>query len=99
MATPSQKDIDTVKRNLNNMISFNKDLLNNANMKLENAYALLSQTDNKDLGLQIGLDLVSWCLSKLADLLEPEGPIAASFLSGLVSGYSSNTPPALNDLF
>jgi hypothetical protein len=97
--TITQKDIDTVKRNLNNMISFNKDLLNNSNMKLENAYALLSQTDDKDLGLQIGLDLVSWCLSKLADLLEPAGPIAANFLSGLVSGYSSNTPPALNDLF
>lgn len=99
MSTITQKDIDTVKRNLNNMISFNQDLLNNSNMKLENAYALLTQTDNTDLGLQIGLDLVSGCLSKLADLLEPAGPIAASFLSGLVSGYSSNTPPALNDLF
>ena len=87
MSTITQKDIDTVKRNLNNMISFNKDLLNNANMKLENAYALLTQTDDKDLGLQIGLDLVSGCLSKLADLLEPAGPLAASFLSGLVGGY------------
>lgn len=112
----TQHDIDKVKKNLNNMISFNQDLLNNANMKLENAYALLTLSDNKDLGLQIGLDLISGCLSKLADLLEPagplrgeerhleagassDGPIAASFLSGLVSGYSSNTPPALNDLF
>jgi len=99
MSQPSQEDINKVKNNLNNMISFNKDLLNNANMKLENAYALLTQTDNKDLGLQIGLDLVSGCLSKLADLLEPAGPLAASFLSGLVGGYSSSTPPALNDLF
>ena len=99
MTTISQHDIDTVKKNLNNMISFNRDLLNNSNMKLENAYALLTQKDDKDLGLQIGLDLVSGCLSKLADLLEPAGPLAASFLSGLVGGYSSSTPPALNDLF
>ena len=99
MGTPLQDDINKVKNNLNNIISFNKYLLNNANMKLENAYALLTQTDNKDLGLQIGLDLVSGCFSKLADLLEPEGPLVASFLSGLVGGYSSNTPPALNDLF
>ena len=97
---PSADDIDKVKNNLNKMISFNQDVLSNANYKLENAYTLLTQTDDKDFGLELGLNLLSSCFSELAsDLLGQEGSIAASFLTGLVSNYATTKPNALNDLF
>ena len=77
---PCQSDIDKVKSNLNNLISFNQDLLSNSEFKLINAYSLLSQTDNKDLGLKIGLNILSTCFSKLADLLGPPGEVFSSFI-------------------
>ena len=61
MSTPSPDEIQKVKDNLDNIISFNKDLLNQANMKLENAYALLTEADQSDLGLQIGINLLGGC--------------------------------------
>jgi hypothetical protein len=96
---PSQSDIDKVKVNLNNLIAFNQDLLTNSEFKLINAYSLLSQTDNKDLGLTIGLNILSTCFSKLADLLGPPGEVFSSFMSAMVGNYSKNTPPSLGDLF
>lgn len=57
----SKVDIDKVKENLNRIISFNQDLLSNVNYKIENAFALLSQTDDKDLGVELGIDLLSEC--------------------------------------
>ena len=56
MSSPSPDEIQKVKDNLNNMITFNKDLLNQSNMKLENAYALLTEPDQSDLGLQISIN-------------------------------------------
>jgi hypothetical protein len=95
----SPDDIQKVKDNLNNMISFNKDLLNQANMKLENAYALLTEQDNQDLGLQIGINLLGGCFWALGSLLGPLGNIPANFLSGMVSNYATNTPPNINGAF
>jgi len=91
--------METVKNNLNKMITFNKDLLNQTNMKIENAYALLSQTDNTDLGLLIGVNLLSGCFWAIGSMFGPMGNIPANFLSGLVSYYTTETPPSLNDLF
>lgn len=95
----SNSDIDKVKNNLNKMISFNKDLLNNVNIKMENAYVLLNQTDNTDLGLLIGVNLLSGCFWAIGSIFGPLGNIPANFLSGLVSYYTTDTPPSLNDLF
>jgi hypothetical protein len=99
MSTPSKEDIEKVKTNINNMISFNKDLLEQANIKLESAYALLSQTDNTDLGLSIGINLLGGAFWALGSLLGPLGNIPANFLSGMVSQYATNTPPSLNGTF
>lgn len=99
MSTPSPDEIQKVKDNLNNIISFNKDLLNQANMKLENAYALLTEADQSDLGLQIGINLLGGCFWALGSVLGPLGNIPANFLSGLVSYYGTDTPPSLNGLF
>jgi hypothetical protein len=95
-----QDDITKAKSNLDKIISFNRDLRDNANMKLDNAYSLLSQTDNLDLGLQIGVNLMSgsfWVIG--ASTMGDMGSLVANFLSGLISYYTSETPPSLNTLF
>ena len=99
MSTPTPEQIQKVKDNINNIISFNKDLLNQANMKLENAYALLTEPDNTDLGLQIGINLLGGCFWALGTVLGPAGNIVSNFLCGLVSYYATDTPPSLNALF
>jgi len=99
MSTPSPDEIQKVKDNLNNIISFNNNLLNQANMKLENAYALLSEPDKSDLGLQISINLLGGCFWALGSVLGPLGNIPANFLSGLVSYYATDTPPSLNGIF
>jgi len=92
-------DVEKVKNNINKIISFNKDVLNQANMKLENAYALLSQSDNQDLGLQIGINLMGGLFWALGSLMGPLGSIPANFLSGVVSNYATSQPPSLNTVF
>lgn len=96
----SKVDIDKVKENLNRMISFNQDLLSNVNYKIENAFALLSQTDDKDLGVELGIDLLSECFYELGGAIAgPVGAVSASFLTALVSDYTSSKPPSLNEVF
>lgn len=96
----SQVDIDKVKENLNRMISFNQDLLSNVNYKIENAFALLSQTDNTDLGVELGIDLLSECFYELGGAIAgPVGAVSASFLTALVSNYTTALPPSLNEVF
>jgi len=97
--SPTQDEIQKVRTNLNNIISFNKDLLNQANMKLENAYALLTEPDKSDLGLQVCINLLGGCFWALGSVLGPIGNIPANFLSGLVSYYATDTPPSLNGEF
>jgi hypothetical protein len=75
----SPEDITKVKDNLNRMISFNQDLLNNVNYKIENAFALLSQTDNSDLGVELGIDFVSESFYELASAIA--GPDENKFSS------------------
>jgi hypothetical protein len=99
MSTPTKEEILKVQENLNNMITFNKDLEVQNDLKLQNAYALLSQTDDNDLGLSIGINLLGGCFWEVGGLMGPGGSIAANFLSGLVSNYSSSTPPSLNSTF
>ena len=96
---PTQDEIDTVKTNLDRIISFNKDILSQATYKFMNAFTLLSQTDNTDLGLQIGLNLLGGGFWAVGSLFGPLGNIPANFLSALVANYGTNTPPNLNNIF
>lgn len=52
------EQIFKVKTNIRNMINFNNYLNTQGNTKILNAYMLLSLSDNRDLGLQIGLNLL-----------------------------------------
>lgn len=98
--TPTQAQIDRVKTNLRNLIQLNSDLLVGGNLKIENAFALLSLKDQKDLGTQIGINLLDgafWAASAMSDgaIADPLAAAAANFCCGVVSHYSSNTPPSL----
>lgn len=98
--TPTQDQIDRVKTNLRNLIQLNSDLLVGGNLKIENAFALLTIQDNRDLGTQIGINLIDgafWAASAMTDgaIADPLAAAAANFCCGVISNYSSNTPPSL----
>jgi len=88
----SQDDVTKVKVNLRNLMDLNSDILVNGNLKIENAFALLSIQDNKDLGVQIGINLLDGSFWAASDGVTQ---IAANFCCGVVSQYSTNTPPSL----
>jgi hypothetical protein len=89
---PTQQDIDKVKLNLSHLIDLNSDILLNGNLKIENAFALLSIDDSKDLGVQIGINLLDGAFWEASDGISS---FASNFCCGVVSAYSNNTPPSL----
>lgn len=94
--TPTQAQIDKVRANLNNLIQLNSDVLYGGNMRIDNAFLKLSLQDSKDLGLQIGLNLL--CGGFWAAAAVDSGglaALAANFCSGVVSHYANETPPSL----
>jgi hypothetical protein len=93
---PTQDEILKLQTNIINMQSFNDHVYNYGNAKIANAFALLSQTDNTDLGNKISVDLLSGACYAITGLIEPIGTVAGSFLSSYVSGYYVAPPPSLN---
>lgn len=89
---PTQNEIDRVRVNLTNLINLNDDILLNGNLKIENAFSLLSITDDKDLGIQIGINLMDGAFLALSD---GATNIIANFCCGVLSHYSTNTPSSL----
>lgn len=96
---PTQAEIEILQKNIVNMQSFNDHVYNYGNAKIVNAFALLSQTDNTDLGNKISIDLLSGACFAISDIIEPIGPVIGSFLSSYVSGYYAAPPPSLNVAF
>ena len=99
MSNPTEEQIRRVKTNLTNMIAFNEQLQIEGNVKILNAFALLSIPDNKDLGLQIGLNLLCGSISAISGLAGPVGSIGGHFLDGVVGHYADQTPPSLAGSF
>ena len=95
MSTPSSDDIAKMQTNVKNMIDFNNYLQLQGNTKILNAFLLLSISDNKDLGFQIGLNLLCGSFWALGGPYGAIGAIASNFLSGLVSSYATTKPPNL----
>ena len=96
MATPpTLTDIANAQANLNNMIEFNTQFYSYGNSKILNAYALLQQTDNQDLGLQIGLNLLTSAMAALGGCAGFGGALAGNFVAAMVAQYSTSTPPCL----
>jgi len=92
---PTPTDISNAQTNLNNMIAFNTQFYSYGNSKILNAYALLSQTDNQDLGLQIGLNLLTSAMAALGGCAGFAGALAGNFAASMVAQYATKTPPCL----
>ncbi len=99
VSTPTTQDIVNAQANLNNMIVFNTQFYSYGNAKILNAYGLLNQTDNQDLGLQVGLNLLSSAMSALGGTAGFGGALAGNFMASMVAQYATVTPPCLSAQF
>ena len=96
---PTPAQIQQVQQNLQNMQSFNDYVYNQGQSKVLNAYLLLSEQDNSDPGLTIGLNILEGAFWAVGSEFGPVGNFVASFMSGMVSWWATNTPPNLNTTF
>ena len=99
MSTPTPDQIKKLQTNINNIINYNRDVLINANIKLNNAYNLLSQQNNNDMGQQIASNFIGGCFWAICSFMGPAGSIVANVLAGIVTSYATNTPPSLASTF
>jgi len=99
MSSPTPDQINKVKTNINNIISYNRDVLINANIKLNNAYNLLNQTNTNDLGMQIAINFIGGEFWAIGSFFGPAGAVIANVLAGIVTSYATNTPPNLVNSF
>jgi hypothetical protein len=81
------------------MQAFNDYVYNQGQSRVLNAYLLLSEQDNSDPGLTVGLNIFEGLFWAVGSELGPVGNFLASFLSGMVSWWASETPPSLNTTF
>ncbi len=96
MSVPTDEQILHVKNNIRNIINFNNYLYNQGNVKILNAYLLLSLTDNKDLGEQISINLIKGSFIGIGAEFSIPGAIVSNFVCGIVDYYTDNTPASLN---
>jgi hypothetical protein len=81
------------------MQAFNDYVYNQGQSMVLNAYLLLSESDNNDPGLTVGLNILEGAFWAIGSEFGPVGNFAASFLSGMVSYWATSTPPSLNSSF
>jgi len=95
---PTPDQIRTVQTNLANMQKLNDYVYNHGLTVFVNAYALLSEQDNSDPGLAVGLNIVEAAYRAVGVIGGPTGVFITCFLDGMLSWWASsaNTPPSLN---
>jgi len=98
---PTPAQIAQVQENIKNLQALNDYIYTYGQGKILNAYLLLSEQDNSDLGLNIGLNILEGIFWAVGSEFGPVGNFLASFGSGMVSYWASsaNTPPSLNTTF
>jgi hypothetical protein len=96
---PTPDQIKKVQTNLTNMQAFNDHVYSFGQAKYLNAYFLLSEHDDNDLGLAIGLNIIEGAFWAAGSVGGPAGSFLASFLSGMVAYWMTDTPPSLNTAF
>lgn len=99
MSTPTSAQIELVKDNLKHMQKLNDYVYTNGLARVQNAYLLLSEADNTDPGLNVAVNVLEGAFWAIGSEGGPIGNFAASFMSGMVSSWTSNTPPSLNGEF
>jgi len=96
MSSPTDEQILCVKENLRNLIDFNNLLYTEGNTKILNAFLLLTISDDHDLGLEIGVNLLKGAFLAVGDLGGPIGIIISNFACGVLDSYTKITPVSLN---
>jgi len=99
MSNPTPEQIQIVQTNLKNMQALNGYVYDHGLVKIQNAYLLLSEVDNVDPGAVVAINVIEGAFWAFGSLGGPIGNFAASFLSGMVSYWATNTPPSLNGQF
>src|SRR6201995_4677304 len=99
MSTPTQDQILKVQTNLTNMQAFNDYIHSYGKDKILNAYFLLSEPDQSDPGLAVVLNVMEGAFWAIGSEGGPIGNFVASFLSGMLSYWATDTPPDLNGAF
>jgi hypothetical protein len=99
MNGPTDAQIVTVQTNLTNMQSLNDYIYDHGQAVILNAYLLLSEQDNVDPSAVVLLNMLEGVYWAIGSELGPLGNFAASFLSGMTSSWTANTPPDLNTQF
>ena len=83
---PTPAQIAQVQSNLKNMQDFNDYVYNQGgNSRILNAYLLLSEQDDHDPGLAIGLNVLEGAFKAFGGMMGPVGVFASNFLSGMLS--------------
>ncbi len=98
-AHPSHEQVKKVQKNLKNMQALNDQIYNFGLAKYMNAFALLTEQDNDDLGLTIGLNVVEGAFWAVGSVAGPAGSFFASFLSGMLVYWATDPPASINTAF
>src|SRR5688572_26599783 len=91
-AHPSHQQVKKVQKNLKNMQALNDQLYSFGLAKYMNAFALLTEQDNDDLGLTIGLNVVEGAFWAVGSVAGPAGSFFASYLSGMLVYWATDPP-------
>jgi hypothetical protein len=97
--SPTPQQIQAVKTNLANMQAFNDYMYTNGLARVANAYDLLTETDENNPGLTVILNVIEGGFWAAGSELGPAGNFFASFLSGMLSYWATDTPPSLTGQF
>lgn len=98
MSVPTDEQIKIATTNLTNMIFLNRDIFPRGTAKILNAFLKFETTDS-DPGLNIVLNILEGGFWAVASLGGPVSSFAASFLSGMLSYWVTDTPPSLKGQF
>jgi hypothetical protein len=96
---PTVENIAKAKVNLANMQRFNDLLYTYTITKCANAFLLLSRSDNSDPGMLVGINLLCGALIGVGGEFGIIGCVAANYFCGLISEYTTTSPPSLLSQF
>ena len=92
---PTDENIRRLRTNLANLEHFNDQLYTYTITKTANCFLLFTKTDNGDPGMNIGINLLCGAMIGIGADYGFMGAVIANYFCGLVSGYSTTTPPSL----
>lgn len=100
MSSPAFLDqVKTVRTNLSNMVTLNYELYPRGQNSVLNAFLLFSATDDNDPGVDVFLNIMYGAFSAIGAGYGAAGAFGATFVSGMISSWTSSPPPNLDGQF